>query len=189
MTNPFRPVTSAHYLSRRAATGTIDAARRLDPPGVALTGAALDDPPGVALDDPPGVTLDDSGATLELDAPGVTLATDGARPRALDPPGVTLGADGDRALICTVEPVADAERALGPAEFDVVLRCFVGGSSRSFSWGSTLTMGLGSPVMTAPLWSSGCTMRTFFGLGLRLPRPRLGLRGRSPPKSTPSFDP
>ena len=59
MTNPFRPVTSAHYLSRRAATGTIDAARRLGPPGVALTGAALDDPPGVALDDPPGVTLDD----------------------------------------------------------------------------------------------------------------------------------
>ena len=172
MTNPFRPVTSAHYLSRRAATGTIDAARRLDPPGVALTGAALDDPPGVALDDPPGVTLDDSGATLELDAPGVTLE--------LDPPGVTLGAtvttlgtDADRAGV--------ADRALGAGEREVVLRCFRGGSTR--------TMELGSPVMTAPLWSSGWTMTTFFGLGLRLPRPRPGLRGRSPPKSTPSFDP
>ena len=63
---------------------------------------------------------------------------------------MTLGTDGDRALICTVELdppgvtlAADVERA------DVVLRCFVGGSSRSFSWGSTLTMELGSPVMTA----------------------------------------
>ena len=92
---------------------------------------------------------------------------------------MTLGADGDRALICTAELdppgvtlVADAERALGPAEFDVVLRCFVGGSSRSFSWGSTLTMEFGSPVMTAPLSSCGSTTMTFFALGLRLPRPR-----------------
>ena len=116
-----------------------------------MTGAALDDPPGVALDDPPGVTLDDSGATLELDAPGVTLE--------LDPPGVTLGAtvvtlgtDADRAGV--------ADRALGPGEREIVLRCFRGGSTR--------TMELGSPVMTAPLWSSGGTITTFFGMGLRL---------------------
>ena len=93
---------------------------------------------------------------------------------------MTLGADGDRALICTVELdppgvtlVADAERPLGPTEFDAVLRCFVGGSSRSFNRGSGLTMELGSPVMTAPLWSSGWTTTTFLALGgLRLARPR-----------------
>ena len=82
---------------------------------------------------------------------------------------MTLGGDGDRALICTVELdppgvtlVADADRALGPAEFDVVLRCFVGGSSRirSFNWGSTLTMELGSPVMTAPARSASATRAT-----------------------------
>ena len=140
-------MTTLHYLSRRAVTtGAIDAARRLDPAGVTLAG---DCATCVVLDDPPGVSL--AGATWVLDdPPGVTLGA--ICVDELDPPGVTLGTDGDRALICTDELpggylVADSDLALGAGERVLVFRCFSGGS--------TLTMELGSPVMTAPLWSSG----------------------------------